>query len=115
MCSSDLAGACGFVSVGFRDAGCMALLEAISLGLPAVCLDVSGQHWLPEEYAIKIPVWGGDVQQRITDAMRELMCRPVKSVEWHQERVKWLREHMSWRVRLDYLEQVYEELIKSHD
>lgn len=108
-----LRGACGFVSVGFRDAGCMALLEAIAQGVPALCLDLAGQHWLPSEYVIKVPVDAPDIEHRITEALHELVCQQSKPAEWHIARADWLRNHMSWRVRLDYLEQVYGELMSA--
>lgn len=110
-----LKGACGFVSVGFRDAGCMALLEAVALGVPSLCLDLSGQHWLPGEYAIKVPVLGAHIEQRIAGAMAELVQKPAKAPEWHAVRAKWIVENMSWNARLDYLEQVYRELTNSGD
>lgn len=107
-----LRGASGFVSVGFRDAGCMALLEAVGLGIPSVCLDVSGQHWLPAEYAIKVPVTVDNMEQAIAEAMEKLLHQPERTPDWHRERAEWLREHMTWRVRLDYFEQVYSELVQ---
>ena len=104
-------GACGFVSVGFRDAGCMALLEAVALGIPSVCLDIAGQHWLPDEYAIKVPVYGGCMEQRLAEAVTTLVQKSAGTAEWHAHRAAWMREHMSWRARLDYLEHAYNELV----
>lgn len=106
-----LKGARGFVSVGFRDAGCMALLEAVALGVPSLCLDLSGQHWLPAEYAIKVPVQGSKIENRIAAAMAKLVNSPARSPEWHARRASWVRENMSWQARLDYIEQVYRELV----
>ena len=108
-----LRGACGFVSVGFRDAGCMALLEAIAQGVPSLCLDLAGQHWLPSEYVIKVPVDAPDIEQRITEGLCELVHQLPRSPEWHIARAEWLKNHMSWRVRLDYLEQIYGELLEA--
>lgn len=104
---------CGFISVGFRDAGCMALLEAVAQGVPALCLDLSGQHWLPAEYAIKVPVGGRNLVHRVAEAMRILACQPSKSLEWHACRADWVRKNMSWEARLDYIENIYQEINNS--
>lgn len=99
--------ATAFISVGFRDAGCMALLEAVALGLPSVCLDISGQHWLPDDFATKISLQGGDIINRISTALEKILIWPIPSASWHENRVRWLRENMTWKVRISQLEQFY--------
>ena len=44
--------------------------------------------------------------------MEKLLRQPERTPDWHRERAEWLREHMTWRVRLDYFEQVYSELVQ---
>ncbi len=105
-------GAHGFLSVGFRDAGCMALLEAIALGLPALCYDHAGQWWLPEEYAIKIPLPDRAAEQQLASAMEELLELPERDADWHQQRAQWLRETMTWDRRIDQIEYFYKDLLK---
>lgn len=100
-------GATAFISVGFRDAGCMALLEAVALGLPAICLSISGQHWLPDDYATKIPLHSGSPINHIIEALKKILLSPTPPVSWHENRVRWLRENMTWDARISQLEKFY--------
>ena len=45
-------------------------------------------------------------------AMEKLLHQPERTPDWHRERAEWLREHMTWRVRMNYFEQVYSELVQ---
>lgn len=98
--------ASGFISVGFRDAGCMALLEALALGVPVIGLDVSGQFWLPEKYAVKLPA-DATVEKRLEAALTAISTAPPAQPALMAERTAWLRGNMTWNVRLDFLDSVY--------
>lgn len=99
--------ASAFVSIGFRDAGCMSLLEAVALGIPSLCLDITGQFWLPEDYALKIAVRGRHFTERLAEGLKILLLHSQKDENWHVKRSKWLRDNMTWSVRLDYIESAY--------
>ncbi len=101
----------GFLSVGFRDAGCMALLEAIALGLPALCYQHAGQWWLPEKYAITLPLPQDEAESALAAAMSELLDLPERDAAWHQQRAEWLRDTMSWQTRIAQLESHYTQLL----
>ncbi len=100
----------GFVSVGFRDAGCMALLEAVALGVSTLCLDLPGQSWLPDDYACKVPVTAR-TEEDLRAALKKIIHAAPLPAEWHRERARWLCEHMSWDVRLSQLENHYKHLL----
>lgn len=100
----------GFVSVGFRDAGCMALLEAVALGVSTLCLDLPGQSWLPDDYACKVPVTAR-TEEDLRAALKKIIHAAPRPAEWHRERARWLCEHMSWDVRLSQLENHYKHLL----
>lgn len=96
-----------FVSVGFRDSGCMALLEGLALGVPAVCLDVLGQFWLPAEYAYKLPT-NAHVEEAVRQALVSIAAGTHNQTpELLQRRAAWLHRTMTWDVRLDALENAY--------
>ena len=99
-------GAKVFVTAAFRDSGCMALLEALAMGVSCLCLDTGGQHWLPEELALKVPVTS-HVESDLLEALHQLVLAPPRDADWHARRAQWLRTHMTWDARLDHLEDVY--------
>lgn len=101
----------GFISVGFRDAGCMALLEALALGIPCLCLDISGQHWLPSELARKVPV-DAQLENRLQQELAAMIAAPPLDSAWHARRAAWLRGHMTWDVRIQHLEEVYRSVLQ---
>lgn len=101
-----------FVSLNFRDDGCMALLEAVAQGVPSVCLDIPSQFWLPQEFAVKVPVSAGTVETPLARALEQVLRSPQADAAWHRRRVAFLREKMLWSVRIGQLEQCYNELLK---
>lgn len=101
-----------FIALNFRDDGCMALLEAVAQGVPSVCLDIPSQFWLPQEFAVKVPVRAGEVEASLALALGQVLRRPEADAAWHRRRVAFLREKMLWSVRIGQLEQCYNELLK---
>lgn len=100
-----------FVALNFRDDGCMALLEAVAQGVPSVCLDIPSQFWLPQEFALKVPVRAGEVEASLARALDKALHSPPADAAWHRRRVSFLREKMLWPVRIGQLEQCYNELL----
>lgn len=105
-----VARAAAFLSFSFRDSGCMALLEAVAMGVPALCLDLPEQFWLPEAYAVKVPV-SRHMEEDLADAINRLLNRAEGDEAYQGQRSEWLKNHMSWRHRLDCLEEVYRQTI----
>ncbi len=100
-----------FLCLNFRDSGCMALLEALALGLPSICFDNPEQFWLPAEFACKIPVRQKKLLSAITNALHEQAAAPPRPHTWHERRIAWLRRDMTWEARVNYLEECYRYLL----
>ena len=105
-----MAGASAFVSTSFRDSGCMALLEAISRGVPSLCLDTPGQFWLPELYAMKLEICPA-MEEKLADSIEALLRRPSADSSWHESRASWLKKSMSWSSRITRLEEYYKKAL----
>lgn len=104
-----------FLCFNFRDSGCMALLEAVALGVPSICFDNEEQFWLPSEFSCKLTTRGQNISQledALADAMREACESPRPNADWHERRIAWLRRCMTWDARLQYLEVCYRELLQ---
>lgn len=102
-----------FVSAGFRDSGGMAILEAVALGIPVVCYDIPSQQWLPTEFADKIPVRSGQLEQDLAAALLRAADAPARTAEWHANRCAFLRRHMTWDTRLDQIETYYNRILNT--
>lgn len=104
--------ATAMLSCVYRDSGSMALLEALAQGCNIVCLDIPSQHWLPENFCYKVQVKSRSVamEQAIASALQEA-TNSKRSPEWHAERCKWLRQHMTWESRISTLEQFYDTVV----
>lgn len=100
-----------FLALNFRDDGCMALLEAVALGVPSVCLDIPSQFWLPREFAVKVAVRAGQVETDLALALLRILRSPRPDADWHNRRVAFLREKMVWPIRIGQLEQCYTNLL----
>ncbi len=106
--------AAAFLCFNFRDSGCMALLEAVALGVPSICFDNEEQFWLPKEFSQKIAVKGlqmAELENNLANAMLTACQSPRPDATWHAQRCAWLRRCMTWNARLDYLEHCYSHLL----
>ncbi len=106
--------AAAFLCFNFRDSGCMALLEAVALGVPSICFDNEEQFWLPQEFSHKISVQGlnmSEVEENLAKAMLKACQSPRPNATWHAQRSAWLRRCMTWEARLDYIEHCYRHLL----
>lgn len=100
----------------YRDSGSMSVLEAVALGSNVLCFDIDSQAWLPEEFAVKIPVpsvFAGKaaVVNTLVQGMQQVENLPARTEEWHRSRVEWLRRTMTWEGRIEQLEKVYRDLV----
>lgn len=104
--------ATSMLSCVYRDSGSMALLEALAQGCNIVCLDIPSQQWLPEHFCYKVQVKSRSVamEQAIVSALHEA-TNSKRSPEWHDERCKWIRQHMTWESRISTLEQFYNTIV----
>ena len=121
---AQMRGAAAFVSTSFRDSGCMALLESVSLGVPSICFDIPSQQWLPDAFADKIPIPSlqddaarfftsyriGTVITRLAESLERAVETVPRPDDWHHHRCDWLRRTMTWDVRLDQIENFYRQV-----
>lgn len=100
------------LSCVYRDSGSMALLEALAQGCNIVCLDIPSQQWLPTIFCHKVQVQTNSVamEQAIATALQEAAASQ-RMPQWHTERCRWLRQHMTWDSKISTLEQFYDALV----
>lgn len=108
-------GATAMLYAAYRDSGGMSVLEAVAQGINVICFDIPSQRWLPENFAIKVPVpslWEGKsaVAEALAQGMHKAEVAPDHPQAWHEERAAWLRETMTWDSRITRIEQEYSQL-----
>lgn len=107
-------GSVAFISTSLRDSGCMALLESVAQGVPSICFDIPSQEWLPPQFAKKIPMTDGNGRVRadfgiegLKNALLDAASAPQPNAEWHRDRASWLRQAMTWDIRIKQIEKAY--------
>lgn len=111
-------GAVAFISTSLRDSGCMALLESVAQGVPSVCFDIPSQDWLLPEFAQKVSMSprGGKIRAEFCiEGLKNALLKAASSAqpdsEWHRNRASWLRQTMTWEVRLTQIEEAYQHIL----
>lgn len=101
------------LSTVYRDSGAMALLEALAQGTRITCLDIPSQLWLTPDMALKVPIQSSrkKMEKALADALQQQINSPEPESSWHDKRVKFLQENMTWESRINMLENTYKELI----
>ena len=96
-----------------RDSGGSALLEAMSKGLPVICLDWGGPtEMVDENSGVKIPITTPDETiQRFADALTRLHKDPALRAELGVRAAKRARELFSWDAKRKLLESTYDRLL----
>lgn len=98
-----------------RDSGGSALLEAMSKGLPVICLDWAGPaEMLDADSGVKIPVTTPDVTiQAFADALVRLHNDPALRARLGQRAAERTRQLFTWAVKRELLERTYAKLLSS--
>ena len=101
-----------FLSTVYRDSGAMALLEALAQGTHIVCLDIPSQLWLSSDIASKVKIQSSRdrMEKAIARALHEQILRPPLNDEWENNRISFLKKHMTWKKRIDLFESIYNNL-----
>ena len=104
------------LSTVYRDSGAMALLEALAQGTRIVCLDIPSQLWLTPEMACKVPVQRSrsKMEGALSDALKHQINAPAPDSTWHNKRVKFLQEHMTWESRINMFVDKYKALVSAN-
>jgi glycosyltransferase involved in cell wall biosynthesis len=96
-----------------RDSGGSALLEAMSKGLPVLCLDWAGpSEMVDADCGVKIGVTTPEETiQAFADALVRLEKDPALRVRLGQRAVERTRTHFTWAVKRELLEKTYRRLM----
>jgi glycosyltransferase involved in cell wall biosynthesis len=104
-----------FVFPGLRDSGGSALLEAMSKGLPVVCLDWAGPSEIVDEHSgVKVPV---TTPEETVLAFARALVRLRNEPEWRvalgQRAAERARALFTWQAKRALLEETYARLLTS--
>lgn len=105
-----------FVFPGLRDSGGSSLLEAMSKGLPVVCLDWAGPaEMIDEQSGVKIPVdHPADTLSRIAAVFERLASDPDWRAALGRNAQHRARTVFSWEEKSHLLHTTYEHLLQHH-
>jgi glycosyltransferase involved in cell wall biosynthesis len=102
-----------FVFPALRDSGGSALLEAMSKGLPVLCLDWGGPAEIVDaDSGVKVPV---TTPEGTVQAFAEALVRLRREPEWRRRlgarAVERARRHFTWATKRAVLEETYQRLL----
>ncbi len=105
--------ASALVFPGLRDSGGSSLLEAMSIGLPAICLDWGGPAEMVDgSSGFKIPVTSVDETLRaMGDAFRQIHRDPELARQIGLAGAKRCRELFLWEHKRAILEEIYQQVL----
>jgi len=106
-----------FLYPSLREGGTWALMEAMALGKPVICLDHSGPgDMVTDECGIKIkPVDAEQTIQKLGEALKRLANDPGLRVKMGQAGRKRVQEVYSWEKKGEFIHKVYMEILGSAD
>ncbi|MDW8307762.1 MAG: glycosyltransferase family 4 protein [Verrucomicrobiales bacterium] len=104
-----------FVFPALRDSGGSALLEAMSKGLPVICLDWAGPaEIVSEDSGVKVPVTTPDkTVEAFAAALVRLRNDPAWRLQLGQRAAERARRHFTWASKRAVLEETYERLLRA--
>jgi glycosyltransferase involved in cell wall biosynthesis len=102
-----------FVFPALRDAGGSGLLEAMSLGLPVVCLEWGGPaEMIDDTSGIRIEVSSpADTIRNFAAALARLQANPVERMALGRRGAERAKSLFTWQAKQRLLERTYWELI----
>lgn len=103
-----------FVFPALRDSGGSALLEAMSKGLPVVCLDWGGPAEIVDaESGVKVPVTTPDeTVEAFAAALLRLRNDPQWRLRLGERAAARARRHFTWAAKRQVLEETYQRLLE---
>lgn len=107
-----MAGSQAFVFPSLHDSGGFALLEAMALAKPVICLDIGGPGMnVTKDCGIKIPLKDPDqVTRDLSAAMLDLWAHPHVRSRLSESAVEHVRSHHSMQALKDHLNFAYRKL-----
>ena len=101
-----------FLFPSLREAGSWALIEAMSVGLPVICLDTSGMHVITDDScAIRIsPTTPDEVVNNMAEAVIKLVESTQLRKRMGENARTRIREHFLWSQKGVFMESLLKEL-----
>lgn len=103
-----------FVFPALRDSGGSGLLEAMSKGLPVICLDWAGpSEIVTDDTGVKVPVTTPEATvMAFAQALRRLRDEPEWRLRLGQRALERARRHFTWASKRALLEETYAQLLR---
>jgi glycosyltransferase involved in cell wall biosynthesis len=102
-----------FVNPGLKEGGVTVLFDALSMGIPVICMDVPGaSHVVDTQCGIKIkPVNPEQIISELSTAILKLSNDPELRRKMGEAGKKRVREHYTWEKKGEFIRKVYEEVL----
>lgn len=107
-----LQGSDAYVFPSLREGGSWALMEAMAIGLPIICLKWSGMEIITDEYsAIQVPVSNPkQVPVDIAKAICSLIDNPSERYRMGNAARERIKKVFNWKAKGEFMEQLFKEL-----
>jgi glycosyltransferase involved in cell wall biosynthesis len=103
----------GLLFTSLRDSFGSQLLEAMSMALPVITLDLHGAHdWLPDVASIKVPVGcPGETVRNLATAIEEYASLSPTSRSQMSTQARTWAKTQTWSARAEFCERLYENVL----
>ena len=103
-----------FMNCSLHDSGCLALLEAMSAGLPIVCIDTGGPHIITnDKNAIRIkPSNKESLTDELSEALLTLCEDASRRAEMGRESERIIKDEYRYEKKYNHLKTIYEDVSK---
>ena len=101
-----------FLFPSLKEGGSWALMEAMAIGLPIICLDTSGMHIITDDNcAIRIKIINSDsVVSEMANAIIKLIESPLLRKEMGENARKRIEDHFMWHHKGKFIEEMFKKL-----
>lgn len=101
-----------FLNCSLHDSGCLALLEAMSAGLPVICIDTGGPHVITnEKNAIRVlPVDKESLTNNLAEAILTLSQDKNRRMAMGKESEIIIKDEYGYEEKYNHLRKIYEEI-----
>ena len=103
-----------FLFPSLREGGSWALMEAMAVGLPVICLKWSGMEIITDDYsAIRLPITSPDQMPKdIAKAICYLIDNPELREKMGQAGRERIKNNFNWEAKGEFMEKIFNELEK---
>ncbi len=106
-----------FLFPSLKEGGAWALIEAMAVGLPIVCVDGTGMHVMTDDAcAIRIaPTTPAELESKMAEAIETLARAPRLRASMGAHARSRVRDHFSWSRKGEFMRRLLDELDTMHD